>query len=245
MKAKDVMTSPVITTEPDASIVQAIRIMLQRRISGLPVVDQDGRLVGMLTEGDFMRREETGTRRLRPRWLEFLIAPGRLADEYTRSHGRKVSELMTPEPVTASEDTPLHEIVQLMEKHQIKRVPVTDKGLVVGIVTRANLLHALVGIYRQDQPIVRSDDALVRTRLLAELTKEKWAPLGLINPIVHEGVVELFGAITDERQRKALIVAAENIPGVKSVRDHLAWVEPASGLVFYQSDEEPVELKAS
>jgi CBS domain-containing protein len=245
MKAKDVMTSPVITTEPDASIVQAIRIMLQRRISGLPVVDQDGRLVGMLTEGDFMRREETGTRRLRPRWLEFLIAPGRLADEYTRSHARKVSELMTPEPFTVSEDTPLHEIVQLMEKHQIKRVPVTDKGLVVGIVTRANLLHALVGIYRQDQPIVRSDDALVRTRLLAELAKEKWAPLGLINPIVHEGVVELFGAITDERQRKALIVAAENIPGVSAVRDHLAWVEPTSGLVFYQSDEEPVEPKAS
>jgi CBS domain-containing protein len=245
MKAKDIMTSPVITVTPDTTIVQAIRIMLLRRISGLPVTDPEGRLLGVLTEGDFLRRAETGTQRHRPRWLEFLTGPGRLADEYTRSHARKVSELMTPEPVTVTEDAPLHEIVELMEKRQIKRVPVVSKGQVTGIVTRANLLHALVGLYRQAEPSLPSDDGAIRSRLLAELAKEKWAPVALINPIVHDGVVEFFGSIMDERERKALIVAAENIPGVKAVRDHLAWVEPTSGLVFYRSEEEPVELEPS
>jgi CBS domain-containing protein len=243
MRAKDVMTSPVITVSPDTTIVEAISIMLLRRISGLPVTDQEGRLLGILTEGDFLRRAETGTQRRRSRWLELLVRPGRLADEYTHSHARKVSALMTLDPVTVAEDTPLHEIVELMEKHQIKRVPVVSNGQVVGIVTRANLLHALVGLYRQSEPSIPSDDTAIRSRLLAELAKEKWAPIGLINPIVHGGVVELFGSILDERERKALIVLAENIPGVKAVRDHLAWVEPTSGLVFYGPEEKPVDCK--
>jgi len=243
MRAKDVMTSPVITIRPDTTIVEAIRIMLLRRISGLPITDQNGQLLGILTEGDFLHRAETGTQRRRPRWLEFLVGPGRLADEYTRSNARKVSELMTADPITVAEDTPLHEIVELMEKHQIKRVPVISKGQVEGIVTRANLLHALVGLYRQTQPSTPSEDSIIRSRLLAKLAEEKWVPKGLINPIVRGGVVELFGSIMDERERKALIVLAENIPSVKGVRDHLAWVEPTSGLVFYRPEEAPVECK--
>jgi CBS domain-containing protein len=244
MRAKDIMTSPVFTVGPDASILEAIRVMLQRRISGLPVIDGQGQLVGVVTEGDFLRRAEMGTQRRRPRWLEFLIGPGRLADEYTHSHGRKVNELMTENPVSVMEDAPLDEIVQLMEKRQIKRIPVMSKGQVVGIVTRANLLHALVALYRRAHPMVQSADSLIRSQFLAELAKEKWAPVGLVNPIVRDGVVELFGCILDDRERKALIVAAENIPGVKEVRDHLAYVEPTSGMVFYNSEEPPVRLSA-
>jgi CBS domain-containing protein len=244
MRAKDVMTSPVFTVRPDASILEAIRIMLQRRISGLPVTDADGQLVGVVTEGDFLRRAETGTERRRPRWLEFLMGPGRLADEYTHSHGRKVDELMTESPVSVTEDAPLDEIVQLMEKRRIKRVPVTSKGQVIGIVTRANLLHAILALYPGAHPMVQSADCLIRSQFLADLAKEKWAPVGLINPIVRDGVVELFGSILDDRERKALIVAAENIPGVKEVRDHLAYVEPTSGMVFYNSEEPPVRLSA-
>jgi CBS domain-containing protein len=244
MKAKDVMTSPVVSVESDSSVLQAIEIMLQRRVSGLPVRDKKGRLIGIVTEGDFLRRAETGTQRRRPRWLEFLVGPGRLAAEYARSHGRKVSEVMTTDPVTVREETPLEDIVTLMEKRQIKRVPVVREAYVVGIVSRANLLHALASVAREATPAEQSDEA-IRTRLLAELGKQPWAPVALISPIVRNGVVELWGTITDERERQALVVAAENVPGVKAVRDHLAWVDATSRMVVYQSEEEPVEAKPS
>ena len=240
MKAKDVMTSPVVSVEPDASVLQAVRIMLQRRMSGLPVVDREGRLIGIVTEGDFLRRAETGTQRRRARWLEFLLGPGRLADEYTQSHGRKVSEIMTRDPQTVTEDTPLEDVVRLMEKKQIKRVPVVRGQHVVGIVSRANLLHALAAVSREAKPAEQSDEA-IRAALLAELSRQPWAPVALVNPVVRNGVVELWGTITDERERPALVVAAENVPGVKAVRDHLAWVDATSGMVIYQTAEEPVE----
>jgi CBS domain-containing protein len=244
MKAKDVMTSPVISIEADAAVLQAVRIMLQRRVSGLPVVDKDGGLIGIVTEGDFLRRAETGTMRRRPRWLEFLIGPGRLAEEYTHSHGRKINDVMTSDPVSVTEDTSLDEIVRLMEKRQIKRVPVVRDGRLVGIVSRANLLHALAGVARELKPTVQSDEA-IRALLLAELAKQSWAPVALIDPIVRNGVVELWGTITDERERQALVVAAENVPGVKAVEDHLAWVDATSGMVIYQSADEPTPARAS
>jgi CBS-domain-containing membrane protein len=208
------------------------------------VIDKQGGLVGIVTEGDILRRAETGAQRRRPRWLEFLIGPGRLADEYTRTHGRKVDEVMTREPVTASEDTPLEDIAKLMEKRQIKRLPVVRGQQVVGIVSRANLLHALASVSREAKPTAQSDET-TRALLLAEMGKQPWAPVALINPIVRDGIVELWGTITDERERQALVVAAENVPGVKAVRDHLAWVDPTSGMVFCQSDEAPTQAKAS
>jgi CBS domain-containing protein len=148
MKVKDVMASPVISVEPDASIWQAVRIMLQRRISGLPVIDKRGHLVGMVSEGDFLRRAETGTQQRRAHWLGFLLGPGRLADEYTRSHGRKIEDIMTSDPVTVTEDASLDEVVHTMEKRRIKRLPVVRGDEVVGIVTRANLVHGLAGVAR-------------------------------------------------------------------------------------------------
>jgi len=244
MKAKDVMTSPVISVEPDESIWQAVRTMLQRHISGLPVIDKQGRLVGIVSEGDFLRRAETGTQRRRARWLEFLIGPGRLADEYTRSHGRKISDIMTPDPLTVTEETSLDEVVRTMEKRRIKRLPVVRGNEVVGILTRANLVHALAGVARELMPTTASDEA-IRTRLLTELAKEAWAPVALIDVMVRNGVVELWGAITEERQRAALVAAAENVPGVKAVHEHLNWIDPTSGVMLYQSNEEPVQAKAS
>lgn len=244
MKVKDVMTSPVISIEPETPVLQAVRIMLQRRISGLPVIGKDGRLAGMVTEGDFLRRAETGTERRRPRWLEYLVGPGRLADEYTHSHGRKVSEIMTVDPVTVTEETSLEEVVKLMEKRQIKRLPVVRGDEVVGIVSRANLVHALAGMARELKPVAVGDQG-IRDRLVAELAKQPWAPVALIDVIVKEGIVDLWGTITDERERQAIIVAAENVPGVKRVNDHLAWVDALSGMVLYQSNEEPVQAKAS
>src|SRR5439155_17984592 len=148
MKAKDVMTRPVISVEPGTSVQQAAQLMLQRRISGLPVIDKSGRLVGIVTEADFLRRAEMGTQRKRARWLEFLMGPGRLADEYVHTHGRKVEEVMTTDPATVAENSALGEVVELMEKHRIKRLPVVRGNQVVGIVSRANLLHALASAGR-------------------------------------------------------------------------------------------------
>ncbi len=244
MQVKDVMTSPVISVEPDSTVAQTVQIMLQRRISGLPVIDKTGRLAGIVTEGDLLRRAETGTQRQRPRWLEFLLGPGRLAEDYTRTHGRKVSDIMTAEPLTVTEETPLADVVTLMEKRRIKRVPVVRGQEIVGIVSRANLIHALAGVVREVKPAAAGDQA-IREQVLAELGRQSWAPVALVDIVVRNGVVELWGTITDERERQAITVAAENVPGVKAVKDNLAWVEPMSGMVFYQSDESPASPKAS
>jgi CBS domain-containing protein len=238
MKAKDVMTSPVASLEPDATVLQAVHMMLQKRISGLPVIDKDGRLVGIVTEGDFLRRSETGTEQRRSRWLELLVGAGRLADEYTRAHGRKVKEVMTRDPTTASEDTPLGEIVDLMERHQIKRIPIVRGDHVVGIVSRANLLHALASASQQAALPTQSDET-IRTLLLTEFGKQRWAQTALmyVNPIVRNGVLDLWGTITDERERQALIVAAQNVPGVKELRDHLVLIDPIFGTVISESQK--------
>jgi CBS domain-containing protein len=242
MKASDVMTKRVISIEADAPIMEAVRLMLQNRISGLPVVGRKGELVGMVTEGDFLRRSEIGTQRHRNRWLEFLVGPGRLADEYVHASGRKVEEVMTREPITVTEDTPLDEAVGLMERHRIKRLPVVRDGKLVGIVTRANIMHALVSLATGTKAAPAGDDVAVREQILAEIKRQSWAPLA--NVTVREGVVELWGTITDERERAALIVAAENVAGVKKVHDHLVWIEPNSGFVV-QSEEDEARARAS
>ena len=243
MKARDIMTTAVVTIEPSSTVAHAIRLMLQRKISGLPVVEA-GRLVGMLTEGDLLRRAETGTEHRRPRWLEFLLGPGRLAEDYAHSHGRKVEEVMTPSPVSKSEEASLEEIVHLMEKRHIKRVPIVRGERLVGIVSRANLLHALASLSHEVKPASQSDSS-IREQLLKDLEKQPWAPVGALDITVRDGVVELWGSITDERERQALTIAAENIPGVKAVRDHLAWIDTTTGMLFEAPAEQPPKAKSS
>ena len=235
MQARDVMTRNVISIAPDMTVLQAARLMLQHHISGLPVIDKTGKLIGVLSEGDFLRRQETRTERRRSRWLEFLMGPGRTAAEYTHSHGSKVSEVMTDDVRTVGEDTSLEDTVEMMERYRIKRVPVLRGSEVVGIVTRSNLMHAMVSLVRMAPPTA-ADDATIREQLLAEMKKEQWAPAAMTNVVVRDGVVELWGVIIDERQRDALKVAAENIPGVKTVKDHLVWVEPTSGMTIEPKD---------
>ena len=237
MNAADVMTRNVVTVGADASIGQAIALMLDHRLSGLPVVDGSGKVVGMLTEGDLLRRAETQTERQRPRWLELLLGPSRLANEYVRTHGRKVGEIMTEDVVSVAEDTPLAEIVQLMERRRIKRLPVLRGDALVGIVTRADLMRAL-GQLVDKEPISASDDDEIQKCVLAELARTAWAPRAGITVVVTDGIVELDGAITNEKAREAVRVAAENVPGVKSVRDRLVWVEPVSGTVIGAPDDE-------
>jgi Mg/Co/Ni transporter MgtE len=205
--------------------------MLQHKISGLPVVGASGGLVGIVTEGDFLRRTETGTQRRRPRWLEFLVGPGRLASEYVHTSGQKVDEVMTPEVRTVTEETPLEEVVHLMERHHIKRMPVLRGRELAGIITRANVMRAVISLAHQATP-ASADDTAIRERLVSELKKQSWAPVGMIDVVVTNGVVKYSGALMDERERQALRVAAENIPGVRKIEDHLVWIEPMSGTVI-------------
>jgi CBS domain-containing protein len=238
MQVKDVMTRNVIFVQVSDPVLKAARIMLQNRISGLPVVDKQGGLVGILTEGDFLRRSELGTQRRRPKWLEFILGPGRLADEYVHASGRKVDEIMTPDPFTVGENEPLQKVVALMEHHHVKRLPVIRDGRMVGIISRANLMHALASFARDAQPAAAGDSA-IRDAVLAALAGQHWAPR--VNVVVKNGVVELWGVITDERERQGVIVAAENTAGVKQVHDHLVWVEPMSGMAFPSAEDEAKE----
>jgi CBS domain-containing protein len=233
MKAGDVMTRKVLSTNPDASIAEMAKLMLENRISGLPVVDDRGDLVGIVTEGDCLRRAETGTERKRPRWLEFLIGPGRLAEEYIHAHGRKVADVMTPNPITITEDTPLDKVVHVMETRRIKRLPVMRDRKVVGIVSRANLLHALASA-AANVPSVSPTDATIRDQLMAELAKQPWSPQFTVT--VRDGIVDLWGVVLAAHQREAAIVAAKNIAGVKAVRSHLPWVDPVSGMTIGDPD---------
>jgi CBS domain-containing protein len=231
MKAGDVMTAKIISVKPNAPMHEAVRRMLENRISGLPVIDESGDLVGIVTEGDFLRRVETATEKRRPRWLEIVMGPGRLAQDYVHTHARTVADVMTPEPYTITEDLPLNEVVTLMETRGIKRVPVIRNKRVVGIVSRANLLQALASL-APTAPGSTLQDATIRQKLMTELEQQKWAPIGLLNVVVQDGVVDLWGSITDERQREAIKVAAQNTDGVKQVRDHLYWTEPMSGVAL-------------
>lgn len=235
MQVKDIMTINVISIGADETIAKAASLMLQNRISGLPVVDQEGELVGMVTEGDFLRRGELGTQRRRPKWLEFILGPGKLAEEYVRASGRKVEDVMTPDPWTISEDDSLEAVVGMMERHHIKRLPVTRGDRMVGIVSRANLMHAL-STFARDLPAPAGGDSAIRANILAAIAKQDWAPH--INVIVKDGVAELHGVVTDDRERQGLVVAAENVAGVKKVHDHLVWVEPISGMAFASSEDD-------
>ena len=231
MKAADLMTSFVVTVRPDATIEHAAQLMLQYRISGLPVTDSDGAVLGIVTESDLLRRAETGTEKRRARWVSLLIGPGRLAQEYVRTHGRMVAEVMTERVFTVTPETPLADLVALMETKRVKRVPVVDQRRLVGIVSRADVMAALVGLLAE-KPAGAVTDAEIRNQILAEIDWQPWGPRDGIDVIVTNGVVILKGVIPDERERAALRVAAENVPGVKAVHDGLAWIDSVSGIVL-------------
>ncbi|MBV9686183.1 MAG: CBS domain-containing protein [Alphaproteobacteria bacterium] len=198
-------------------------------VCGLPVVDGKAGLVGILTEGDLLRRGEIGTAGQRSRWLDLLTTSGRMASDYVRTHTRRVGEIMTRDVVNVAEDTPLTEVVRLMERHRIKRVLVLRDGALIGIVSRVDLLHAIWRLLVAE-PETAAGDETIRQHVLTELARAPWAPHGLTVDVAN-GVVTLDGVILDEQKRSALRVAAENVPGVKTVVDHIVWVEPVTGWV--------------
>jgi CBS domain-containing protein len=242
MRAHQIMTRKVITVAAGARIVEAANTMLQNHVSGLPVVDEAGKLVGIVSQGDFIRRAEIGTQRKRGRWLKFLLGPGKAASDFVRERGREVGDIMTLEPCTVKEDATLEDIVKLMERNNVKRLPVMRGDRLVGIVTRSNLLQAVAELARE-VPDPTADDDRIRNRIVTSIEKADWGPFGL-GVIVRNGNVHLSGVITNEHSRQAAIVAAENVSGVKKVHDHLCWVDPMSG-VYLNSPEDDALLKAN
>lgn len=222
MNAKDVMTTGVISVLPETPVPRAVRMMLQYDISGFPVVERGGKLVGIVTEGDFLRRVETGTEPHRRPAHDRRAGAGVLAEAYVRAHAGTVGQVMSREVVTVAEDAPLGEVADLMDRHRIRRVPVMRGDALVGMVSRRDLLHAFLCAKR---PVPSpGDDQAIRGRILAELEREAWVPPVPVNVSVAEGIVELRGVIVHEKQREALRVLAENVPGVKAVRDRLVGV---------------------
>ena len=221
MKAKDVMTHCLVSIAPEAPIRDAIARMISHQVSGIPVIGADGRLVGMVTEGDFLRRGEMHTEAPRRRWLELLLGPGSDATEYARSHGHTVRDVMSPNVVTVGKETPLSAVVHLMEEHGIKRLPVIDDGRVVGIVSRADLMSALAEYLIKPKKVSPASDESIRRTIVTEMKRQPWCPVQSLSIRVRKGFVDLSGTIFDERQRRALHVLVENVQGVKGIHDHL------------------------
>ncbi|ANW00326.1 CBS domain-containing protein [Bradyrhizobium icense] len=239
MRAHQIMTKDVITVTPHTTILDAANIMLRCHVSGLPVLDVDGTLLGMVSQRDFLHRSEIDTPRRRSSWLDIFAGPGRAAEDFVHDRGRKVEDVMTRDPITVGEETPLDELVRLMERHDIKRLPVIRGKALVGIVTRSNLLQAVASMAREI-PDPTADDDHIRARIMRTVSATDWKPAGF-QVTVRNGVVHLHGLIFDDHSRRAAIVAAENTEGVKEVHDHLSFVATYSG--FHM--ESPEDMKVA
>jgi CBS domain-containing protein len=220
MRAIDVMVRDVVTVHPDTDVADAVKLLSEHDVSALPVVDEPGNLIGILSEVDLIRRVEIGTERRRPWWQEVVTGASTLAEEFAKSHGKKVREIMTSGAVSVSEDTPLSEIATLFERKRIKRVPVVKDGKLVGIVSRSNLIQALASVVgRMDQH--DETDRQIRVELLSRLKDQPWTGFGDRNITVGDRVVHLWGLVGSEVERKALLALAEGVPGVSRVSDEM------------------------
>jgi CBS domain-containing protein len=221
MNAADVMVSKVITVGPNTSVVTIAETLLANRISAVPVVDEkSSALLGIVSEGDLIYRVETGTEQHRAWWLEFFVGKEVLAREFVKSHAQKAADVMTRPVITVKPDTPLAEVASLFEKHQIKRVPVVKEGKIVGIVSRANLVQALVILGTGIKESASVNDSILRDNLLGQLRSKAWWT-NSVNVIVKDGIVELVGFVDCQATRDAIRIAAEITPGVRQVSNNL------------------------
>ena len=222
----DVMTTNVITVEPDTAVQELATLLSDRGISGVPVLDRDNRLVGVVSEGDLLHRAETGTerrtQRRRSRWLDNFASDQEAARDYVKAHGRTVREIMTRDVISVSDTTELADIATLLETRRIRRVPVVRDGQLVGIISRANLVRALAMTKSESAIEADSDDRTIRQKLIAELTGQEWVHMWGADIIVRDRVVHLwFSDDRSDEERQAVRIAAENIPGVRQVQEHI------------------------
>jgi CBS domain-containing protein len=223
MDASDVMVRKVVTIGPDDDIAAAVRLLVDHDVSALPVVDAENHVLGVLSEGDLLHREEDGTLKRRPWWVEALTPSSALALDYAKSHGRRVAEVMSAKVISASEDTPLWELANILEKNRIKRVPILKDGKLVGIVSRSNLIQALASAEAGLEPPAKdaAADRDIRNAILARLADQPWTDFGERNIVVSDKVVHLWGLVGSPEEHKALLALAEGIPGVRKISDEM------------------------
>jgi CBS-domain-containing membrane protein len=221
MRAMDVMTSEVITVDENASVQTAAKLLVEHGISAVPVVDKDNRVIGMVSEGDLLHRAETGTERRRSWWLEVGTSPDQQAAEFIKSHSGKVGDVMSRVVFSVTEQTAVADIAVMLETYRIKRVPVLRDGKLIGIVSRANLVRALAMTVNEPPSGTEDDDRAIRDKLVAEVKAQKWAEVSSGNITVKDGVVHLWSSYLSDHVRRALVLLAENTPGVRRVESHM------------------------
>ena len=229
MRARDIMTSDVVTVSPETSVRDVAKLMLERRISAVFVVDDGRRILGVVSEGDLMRRPEIGTELSRSWWVGmFAEAEGRAA-EFVKAHGRRAADVMSRPVVTVGEDASPAEIAGLLEERRIKRVAVARDGRLVGVVSRADLLRALASADGARETAVT--DEQLRDAVAIALRRHGWIAGGRISFVVVGGVVHLWGETESDVVRDAVRVATEEVPGVSRVENHLSVIAPLRGTV--------------
>jgi CBS domain-containing protein len=222
MKTADIMVTNVVSVGPDTPVREIASLMIDRRISGLPVVDAKRHVVGIVSEGDLIRRPEIDTERPPSAWLKLFLSADALARDFVKTHGLKARDVMAQPAVCVTPEAPLAEVVRLLERHRIKRLPVVDHGKLVGLVTRTDLLRALLA--RQALPVsgVPHADGEIRKHVMAALEDADWGGSVIVNVQVVQGVAHLWGAVDSDDQRRALRLAVESVPGVTAVEEHLS-----------------------
>lgn len=219
MKASEIMTRDVIAVGSDTPVREVAKLMVDQRISGMPVID-NGKLVGILSENDLVRRIELGTDKTRSSWLQFFTSEDTILREYVHARGQVAGDVMTTKVVTVTPDTPIKDIAEILETRHIKRVPVVDGGKVVGVISRANLIQALATLSLPSAEPMQTDDAAIHDAILGEIQKVVW-PSPIMNTVtVNDGVVHLWGYVGSDNERRAVRIIAERVAGVKAVQDH-------------------------
>lgn len=225
MRANQIMTKNVVVVAAEYSVYDAAEIMLSSGISAAPVVDADGKMIGIVSEADLMHRPEIATVPGKS-WLQRLLADNTAtAREFVRSHSHRVTDVMTKNVVSADEGATVQEIVVLMQRHHVKRIPILRDGKIVGIVGRANVLQGLLA-REPSSPSGRIDDEVLRAAVTATLAKRGWAAAPTSNVVSQDGVIHLWGCVDNNTIKKAYEIAAENVHGVRHVQNHMMVIPP-------------------
>jgi len=213
------MTRKVVAVPPDMPVAEVAKLLVERRLSAVPVIDEERRVIGIVSEGDLMRRPETDTEAPRSWWLKAFAAPETLAERFIKSHGLKAKDVMTEEVVTIAPDVSLADAADLMEQNRVKRLPVTCEDRLVGIISRRDLVRAFVAA--RPVIVVDDDEAAIRERLEDALERERWVPFDDIYVTILERTAHLWGSVRSEAQSLAVELLARGVPGVRSVKNHL------------------------